>query len=359
MGKKRKKILYIKAQWLGDIISGLPFLVEMNAQWHEVTQIFYDMNTLIYLYNPLQIFRRQFWEAVKAFKQTPSAQGRYRVLDHLQKQWLIHNILYIPFSIRGIFKAILSHVGYFDEAVITVGTRPARILGRLLAKKQRIIFRDTNDRSLRSTISDGELGQKNTPPLSQYGHLLDLPSEPYPGLVVGQYVVIYPSLFERSPEMNVWSSVIDVLSTKKLTIVLVGSNREQWFVDALEDIGQGENIINLLDKTTFAQMHWIVKHSRLNICCNGGVMRLANLVNKTNINMHTVSAYLMEPTVDNKHSFNIRPYTYPHCTPCEAWWAWKEGRIPQCVFFDTADEGACRKSITPLFIVSLIKKSLP
>jgi len=77
----------------------------------------------------------------------------------------------------------------------------------------------------------------------------------------------------------------------------------------------------------------------VNISCNGGVMRLANLVNKRNINIHTVSAYLMEPPVDDTYSFNLRPYTYPQCIPCEAGMSTRgEKYISSCVFYKTKKE---------------------
>jgi hypothetical protein len=69
-------------------------------------------------------------------------------------------------------------------------------------------------------------------------------------------------------------------------------------------------------------------------------MRLANLLNKKNINIHTVSAYLMEPQVDNKYSYNIRPYKYQNCQPCEAATSRINNKktIKKCVFYNTKRE---------------------
>jgi len=97
----------------------------------------------------------------------------------------------------------------------------------------------------------------------------------------------------------------------------------------------------------------------MNISCNGGVMWLANLVNKRNINIHTVSAYLMEPPVDDIYSFNVRPYKYPQCKPCEAATSTiQEKGIKQCVFYNTSKEGICREKITSDIIISFIEKIL-
>ena len=76
-------------------------------------------------------------------------------------------------------------------------------------------------------------------------------------------------------------------------------------------------IINLINKTNFEELIYVLEKANINICCNGWIMRLANLLNKKNINIHTVSAYLMEPQVDSKYSYNIRPYKYQNCQPCE------------------------------------------
>jgi hypothetical protein len=76
----------------------------------------------------------------------------------------------------------------------------------------------------------------------------------------------------------------------------------------------------------------------LNIAGNGGIMWMGNLVNPRNINIQTVSAYLMQPPVDNKFSFNVRPYTYYACKPCEAASMPQDTRIPKCVFYNTQKE---------------------
>ncbi|MBP7847635.1 hypothetical protein KA013_00210 [Patescibacteria group bacterium] len=47
---------------------------------------------------------------------------------------------------------------------------------------------------------------------------------------------------------------------------------------------------------------------------------------------------MTEPPVDEVRSFNVRPYTYHACKPCEAAIAPPTGRIPSCVFAGTPEE---------------------
>lgn len=88
-------------------------------------------------------------------------------------------------------------------------------------------------------------------------------------------------------------------------------------------------------------------------------MRIGNLVHKNNINIHTVSAFLMEATVDNIHSYNLRLYEYPQCQPCEASSLPQQLRIPKCVFYNTDREGECRKVTTAYAVIKHIKLILP
>lgn len=352
----QKKILYIKAQWLWDMISWIPFLVEMKKQWHEVTQVFYDMNTLMYLYDLRKLFTVQYRKDLQKFKKTPSAQWRLRVLELFKKEWLLVDIFFIPFGIFSIFWKIITHIRWYDEAIITIWTKPARKLWMLLAKKSRVIFTDSNDNSTWKTLSEWELWFP-IGSLYHYHNDVHFPLEPWTKKPLPEnYIVLFPSLFARSPEIEVWKAVIDFCSTQWYACVVVGSNREQWFIDSLTEIWYETTIINLLDQTTFGEMHRIIKHSRMNILCNGWVMWLANLVNPNNITIHTVSAFLMEPPVDNKTSFTIRPYEYKHCRPCE--WTERDWTIEQCVFLGTIDEGVCRKANWDIQIIYIIKKVL-
>ncbi|MDP2670827.1 MAG: hypothetical protein Q8O99_08315 [bacterium] len=273
------------------------------------------MDALMYLYDPRKLLSPTYRKALGKFKQTPMAQGRCRVLDLFRKQGLIKDIVFIPLGLIGLLRILFKYHNFFDEAVVTIGTKPAKWLARRTSKTTRVIFADTNDKSTWRITSEGELGQMPDA-LFSYHAYLTFPTQavdlPHP------YVAIFPSLFERSPEMSVWKDIITFLHEKNITPVIIGGSREDRFVQELKSHHLYELVIDMIDKTTFEEMVWIVQHSQLNIMCNGGVMRVANLVNQCNINIHTVSAFLMEPPVDNKYSFNIRPYLYPECSPCEA-----------------------------------------
>lgn len=326
------------------MISWIPFLVEMKKQWHEVTQLFYDMNTLIYLYDLRKLFTLQYRKDLQKFKKTPSAQWRLRVLELFKKEWLLVDIFFIPFGIFPIFWKIITHIRWYDEAIITIGTKPARKLWMLLAKKSTVLFADSNDISKYKTLSEWELWFP-IGSLYHYHNDVHFPLEQWTKKTLPKnYIVLFPSLFARSPEIDVWKSVIDFCTKEWFACVVIGSNREQWFIDSLIAECYDKKIINLLDQTSFGEMHRIVRHSRMNILCNGWVMWLANLVNAYNINIHTVSAFLMEPPVDNKISFNVRPYHYKQCKPCEG--VERDWKIEQCVFLGTIKNWECRKIFT-------------
>jgi len=350
-----KKILYIKAQWVGDMISGIPFLVEMKKQWHEVRQVFYDMNALMYLYDPRKLFSPTYRKALRKFKQTPMAQGRGRVLDIFRKQGLIKDILFIPLWCIGLLRVLIKYHNFFDEAVVTIGTRPAKRLARRTSKTVRVVFAHTNDKTVWRITAEGELGYMPDA-LYTYHDALSLPAKAID--LPASYAAIFPSLFERSPEMAVRKEIITFLHKKNIVPVIIGWSREDRFVQELKSHHLSELVIDMIDKTTFEEMVWIVQHSQVNILCNGGVMRVANLVNQRNINIHTVSAFLMEPPVDNKYSFNLRPYLYPECSPCEAWWRGETWEIRKCVFYNTGREGECRQTIHAAMIVKLTKNIL-
>jgi len=75
---KKKKILFIKAQGMGDIISGIPKLDALKKEGHEVHQIFYDMRYLTF---------RLPKENKRLFKKLPmGSTGWYFILQILRDQ---------------------------------------------------------------------------------------------------------------------------------------------------------------------------------------------------------------------------------------------------------------------------------
>jgi len=347
---KTKKILFLKAQGLGDMIWGIPKLAELKSKWYEVYQTFYDMR---HINKGLQKMSEKIRNE---YKKRPMYSWRHFILEKFKKNWLIDDIIIIPYGFFALLVFLIKNFRKFDEVIIPVKTRPWVFLWKILGKKSHYIFEDTNDITKRRTISEWELWYKSQT-LYDYSSLIQRETEKID--IPKDYIVIFPSIWERSPEMSEWKKVIHHIKEQKIDVVVLWWGREKRFIDELKQYDIYYNIIDLLDKTSFGQLIYILQHARVNISWNGGVMWLANLVNKKNINIHTVSAYLMEPPVNNIHSFNLRPYIYPECKPCEASIStvWRKD-IPQCIFYKTAREWECRKAITAEKIITLLNKIL-
>ena len=343
-----KKVLYIKAQWLGDIIWGLPFLIQQKKLGNKVYQTFYDMRHLN------KGLDKQSEEIQKKYKSTPMYGGWHHILEGLKKNKIIEEILIIPFGKWNILKFLIKNFNKYDEAVIPVKTPASQFLGFLLAKKSHYIFTHINDISKYRILADGEHGW-NCPALYNYEKYIQFPMETIK--ISDEYITIFPSIYERSLDIEEWIDIINFVQSQGFKVVIVGWNREKWFMEELGkyEILSSPHIVNMLDKTSLAQLSYVLKKAKCCISGNGGPMRIANLMNPKCINIHTVSSFIMEPPVDNINSFNLRPYKYPQCQPCEASssTAGKCG-IEECVFYSTVREGECRKIFTSL----LIKKHL-
>lgn len=335
----KKKILYIKAQGLGDMIGWIPFLVTMKEQWHDVYQTFYDMRYINKWVERLSKEQRD------KFRKWPMYGWWAHVLEHFKKQDLIKEIILIPYWYWNVMKFLFKNFRKYDEVVIPIKTRPALILSLLLGKKHRIVFQWTNDISRYPVLADGEIGGRALPLFAYHDAVqwemkeLSIPTNPY--------ITIYPSIFERSLESEVWKELILYCKKRWLDVVIIGWDREKWFVEYLGGDFVAEHVINLLGKTNLPESAYLMKNALWTISWNWWLMWISNLMNKNCLNIHTVSAFLMQPPVDNISSFNIRPYHYNKCRPCEAANStiWEKG-IRQCVFYGTPDEWACRKAIT-------------
>ncbi len=344
-----KKILYIKAQWLGDMIWWIPFLVEQQKLWNEVYQTFYDMRYINRGLHKLDI------HVQKRYKRTPMYWGWYNILETLKSQWLLKDIVLIPYSYRNIFCFLMRNFKKYDEAIIPIKTRAAKLLWWILAKKTCIIFDHINDTSKYRILADGEQGGACLP-LYQYHHIIQWPLEKV--FLSEKYVTLFPSLYERSIAMKEWIGIITWLRESNYRVIIVGWEREQRFIDDLQDYPIYTEVDNYLWRTTLPQMMYLFQYAILTISCNGWPMRIANLLNKNCINIHTVSAFIMQPPVDNIHSFNVRPYHYKECKPCEAATTPLDRNMPQCVFCNTTRVGECRNTLVAQNIVYIIKKYL-
>lgn len=345
---KGEKILYIKAQWLGDIISWIPKLIALKEKWYKVYQTFYDMR-----YRDKDL--RNLSKTDKSrLKKQPMYRWRRNILEILKKNWLIYDIIDIPYGVFPLLIFIIKNFKKFNKAVIPIKTRISMILWKLLSKEISYTFEDPNDTKKYKNIIQGESEWKKDV-LYKYKKKIVFNRKKIS--LPKKYITIFPSLWERSPQDTERIKVIEYIIKKKLEIVIIWWTREQWFVDSMQ---KKIKIINLINKTNFEELIYVLEKANINICCNGWIMRLANLLNKKNINIHTVSAYLMEPQVDNKYSYNIRPYKYQNCQPCEAATSRINNKktIKKCVFYNTKREWECRLAIKAEHITSLIEKIL-
>lgn len=346
----KKKILYIKSQWLGDMIWWLPFLARQKELGHEVYQTFYDMryiNKAIHQLPP---------EQKKRFMDLPMYAWWYHILQQFKDQGLIKDIVLIPYGRWAICRFFITNFRRYDLVVIPIKTKAAVIISYLLGKSRRIIFQHVNDTKTYRILADGETEGK-APPLHSFKHLVHL--ETLPLDIKQKYIVIFPSIWERWVNSDVWWQVIDELYHLWYISVLIWTDREKRCSDQLHAQGYTDKIIDYIWKTPLWQTIYLLHHAACVISANGWQMRIANLVNKNCINIHTVSSFLMEPPVDSISSFNLRPYAYTSCTACEAANSTLgETWIRPCVFYNTEQEGACRKDLTAYYILTYVKKSL-
>lgn len=347
-----QKILYIKAQWLGDIIGWLPFLVQQKLAWNKVYQTFYDMRHINKWVEKLSK------EQQENYKKFPMYHGWYSTLETIKNAGLIEEILFIPYGFWNLVKFIFSNFKKYHLAVVPIKTLAGNMFANLLGRSKRIIFSGVNDTSKYRTLSEWECDWKWLL-LHQCLSYIKWPTEQVN--IQWDYITIFPCIYERSLDMEHWIAIIDYVQKLGLKIVIVWWVRENWFIQELEKlINLEENgIINLLDKTTIPQLSYVLQHSKYCISWNGWPMRIANLMNSHCINIHTTSSFLMEPAVDNKTSFNLRGYHYPQCQPCEsAGSTVGEHGIRWCVFYGTEREGECRKFNTAQQVILIIKRSI-
>ncbi|MFA7285060.1 MAG: hypothetical protein WC004_04560, partial [Candidatus Absconditabacterales bacterium] len=146
----KKKILYIKAQGLGDMISGIPKLIQLKEQGHEVHQIFYDIRYLTLFVTG---------ERKTLFRKLPmGSSGRLRFLELLQKRKLVDKIFFVPYNFFSLVWFLIKHIRAFDEVIIPIKTRNALWIGHIVGKKITCIFEDVNDTKPGRTSIEGEIG---------------------------------------------------------------------------------------------------------------------------------------------------------------------------------------------------------
>ncbi len=84
---------------------------------------------------------------------------------------------------------------------------------------------------------------------------------------------------EQNRIFNYWNKVIKIILAKKLVqkIVLIGTQNAIQESQIITN-DYNKNVINLVGKYTFIQTAQIIKKSKILLCCDGGLMHVANAV---------------------------------------------------------------------------------
>lgn len=334
-----KKILYIRAQWLWDMISSIPKLKELKDEWHYVSMLFFDMRWL-----------QKIQFKVKSTDNAASFNWWLNILNIFKNNNIIDDIFLVPYWYFKLTFFLLRNFRKFDEVIIPIKTNRFVKIWKIVWKKVTIYFGDSNDNSKYSNVIEGQINWK-VKALNEYNFIkwdykkVNLPEN---------YMVIFPSAEYRSASKQTWIETIEYLLENNKSIVIIWSERESWLSDELKNKDYYNKIFDLTWKTSFEELNYILKNSKLNILWNGWPMWMWNLLNKNNINLHSISVFLLQPSVDNIQSFNLRPFSYPKCKPCEYCFKIKEWRPENCVYYWTKNEFRCKKEITTEKIIELI-----
>ncbi len=337
---KKKEILFIAAaSGLGDRIAIIPKLLELKEKGYNVSLLCYEPAYFTLFYDvdePMRIYR---------------------------ENELYDQILRIPRNKIKLLWFMIRNLLRFHEAYTPVHTFFSGILWRLLARKYRYSFKNPNDVNKHKDIITGMLENKPKP-LFAYKESLNLRySKSYEEkfwLQSKKFITLFVSMYTRCMPVQEILEIVSHISKKWYTTVLIGWEREKRIVEYLAT--ESWNIKNLLWKTDFLEVSSLLSDAALNISMDGWLMRLWHLMNKNNISVQNTSFFIMQPPVDNKHSFNLRKYTYPECTPCSYFGepkGWEKHRIRWCIFYGTKREWECRFSTTPTDVIQLIDRILP
>lgn len=332
-----KKILYLRAVGMGDVIMSIPKRNQIRQQWDELYVLYYDF---------------------KYFAGTFNYDGEL-LQKIIKESWLIKKVMYIPYNKIKLLWFIIKNFRKFDEVQFPIKTKWWIFRWKTLGKRYKYVFDHADDTKRYEDIITWELWVKTL--LSEYKDFFDsIDRKQNIGIQEkkqNKYITIFPSSYERSIDANERKKITDFCTQNNYNIVLLGGKREGRLAEDLQNtLTQNPKIHNYIGQTSFEDLLSLLENAEINISCNGGVMRLGHLLNKKNISIHTVSSLVVQPPIDNIHCFRIRPiYTCPK--PCQAlfyryrWQQW----IPVCVFHGTKDEWNCR-NISWDSIIDTIKK---
>lgn len=278
------RILYLKWSGIGDVISSIPKLQQLKAGWNHVSWLFTEN------FNPAYL----------------------DFLNLLKERWLIDEVLSMPMTLLGAFLFGLSHFRSFDQVFIGwLASRKNIIFSWIIGKSVDYRLRSSNKRIGLVQAENDDMGISNLIDYDMFktADFMDVRPEIRE---LSKYVILFPNAQEKSLPISEWKGIVEYLKKNGIQSILAGGGREEWLAREL-----WSDVFDLTNKTSFYELVFVLKNSLFNICVDGGVAWLSNLVNRRNINIHTFNAYIWEQPVDGVNSFNLRKYHYKDCKPCE------------------------------------------
>jgi len=338
---KQKKILFIwAASGLWDRLMIIPKLLELREQWYHITFLYYEPSYFVLFYNVDEI------------------------INIYKKNNLYDEILWIPHNKFRLLGFLFKNFLKFDEAFTPVNTFFSSLLWKLFAKKYNFAFPHLNvkDNGTYSTIIEGMVNHQIDSLFFYKKQLrLEYSDEYKSSYHIGDkwFVTLFVWLCCRCIVPDELVKVITFINDAWFVVLLIWGDREKWINNDI-DLAKFD-VINLLWKTTFLEVSSLLSDAVLNISMDGWMMRLGHLVNKKNISVLNSTSFIIQAPVDNIHSFNLREYTYPQCSPCGYFCMqgkYRQYWIKKCVFHGTDREWECRFAVRAEHIIYHIKKIL-
>jgi len=305
---------------------------------------------------PYLLKMREEWNKIYFLEHKKSYTNKIDIYKFLKKNSLYEEVFVIPewfikFSLY-VIKFILLNFRKFDLLFAPTRTITTKWRWTLLAKKYKEVFTSLNDDSKFENIVDWTLWYK-AKALSSYSNNLKFS---YNDSILkniwleSKYITIYVGLYTRSLTPNQRINIIKYINSLWYRIILLWWKRESRICEHITN-----NIINLIDKTSFDELCTILKNAEFTISANWWIMRLAHLLNPKSISFSITSWFITHPPVDKKRSFHIKNKKCKK--PCEFWASEKvfnEYWFKKCIYWKK--ECLIRENITSVNILQLINK---
>ena len=324
------RILYMPYNWIWDRILSIPYLLKMKEEWNKI----------------------YFLEHEKSYL------NKIKIYKFLKENDLYEDVFIIPWKFINftlyLIKFIIFNFRKFDLLFAPTRTLTTKWRWTLLAKKYKEVFSSLNDDSKFENIVDWTLWYK-TKTLSSYSNNLKIS---YNNVILKNiwfssgYITIYVGLYTRSLAPNQWINIINYVKTLWYKIILLWWKRESRINKYVTN-----DIINLIDKTSFDELCTILKNAEFTISANWWIMRLAHLLNPKSISFSITSWFITHPPVDNKESFHI--WNKECKKPCEFWASeniFNKYWYINCIY--KKRECLIRENITSINIIQLINKHI-